>query len=42
MAAHITAETQAAGLTTGQRPEADTCVRYLTSKHHFPRFYLAS
>jgi hypothetical protein len=34
----ITAETQAAGLTASQRHGADTCVRYLTSKHEFLRY----
>jgi hypothetical protein len=37
-AAGITAETEAAGLTAGQRNGADTCVRYLTSKHEFLRY----
>jgi hypothetical protein len=38
VAAAITAETQAAGLTAGQRHGADACVRYLTSKHEFLRY----
>lgn len=37
-AADITAEADAAGLTAGQRNGADTCVRYLTSKHEFLRY----
>jgi hypothetical protein len=36
--ADIAAETQAAGLTAGQRHGADTCVRYLTGKHEFLRY----
>ena len=38
VAAAITAEADAAGLTAGQRNGADTCVRYLTSKQEFPRY----
>jgi hypothetical protein len=38
VAAEITAEADAAGLTAGQRNGADTCVRYLTSKHEFLRY----
>ena len=38
VAAEITAETDAAGLTAGQRNGADTCVRYLTSKDEFLRY----
>jgi hypothetical protein len=38
VAADITAEADAAGLTAGQRNGADTCVRYLTSKHEFMRY----
>jgi hypothetical protein len=38
VAADITAEADAAGLTAGQRHGADTCVRYLTSKHEFLRY----
>ena len=38
VAAEITAEADAAGLTAGQRTGADTCVRYLTSKHEFLRY----
>jgi hypothetical protein len=38
VAADITAEADAAGLTAGQRNGADTCVRYLTSKHEFLRY----
>jgi hypothetical protein len=38
VAAEITAETGAAGLTAGQRNGADTCVRYLTSKQEFLRY----
>jgi hypothetical protein len=37
-AAEITAEAEAAGLTPDQRHGADTCVRYLTSKHPFLRY----
>ena len=37
VAADITAEAQAAGLTAVQRQGADACVRYLTSKHDFLR-----
>jgi hypothetical protein len=37
-AAEITAEADAAVLTAGQRNGADTCVRYLTSKHEFLRY----
>jgi hypothetical protein len=37
-AAEVTAEADAAGLTAGQRHGADTCVRYLTSKHEFLRY----
>ena len=36
-ATEITAEADAAGLTADQRNGADTCVRYLTSKHEFLR-----
>jgi hypothetical protein len=36
-ATEITAEAEAAGLTADQRNGADTCVRYLTSKHEFLR-----
>ena len=35
VAAGITAEAEAAGLTASQRHGADTCVHYLTSKHEF-------
>ena len=35
VAAGITAEAEAAGLTASQRHGADTCVHYLTSKHQF-------
>jgi hypothetical protein len=35
VAAAITAEAEAAGLTASQRHGADTCVHYLTSKHQF-------
>ncbi|HXZ71069.1 MAG TPA: hypothetical protein VEH31_09415 [Streptosporangiaceae bacterium] len=38
VAAAITAEAEAAGLTAGQRHGADTCVRYLTSKQEFLRY----
>jgi hypothetical protein len=38
VAAEITAEAAAAGLTAGQRNGADTCVRYLTSKQEFLRY----
>jgi hypothetical protein len=38
VAADITAEADAAGLTAGQRNGADTCVRYLTSKQEFLRY----
>ena len=38
VAAEITAEADAAGLTAGQRNGADTCVRYLTSKQEFLRY----
>jgi hypothetical protein len=38
VAAEITAETDAAVLTAGQWNGADTCVRYLTSKHEFLRY----
>ncbi len=38
VAAEIVAEADAAGLTAGQRNGADTCVRYLTSKHEFLRY----
>ncbi len=38
VAAEITAEADAAGLTAGQRTGADTCVRYLTSKQAFLRY----
>jgi hypothetical protein len=38
VAADITAEANAAGLTAGQRHGADICVRYLTSKHEFLRY----
>jgi hypothetical protein len=37
-AAEINAEADSAGLTTGQRNGADTCVRYLTTKHEFLRY----
>jgi hypothetical protein len=37
VAADITAEADAAGLTAGQRNGADTCVRYLTSKQELLR-----
>jgi hypothetical protein len=37
-ATEITAEADAAGLTADQRNGADTCVRYLTSKHEFLRY----
>jgi hypothetical protein len=37
-AAEITAEAETAGLTADQRHGADTCVRYLTSKHEFLRY----
>ena len=38
VAADITAEAGAAGLTAGQRNGADTCVRYLTSKQEYQRY----
>ena len=38
VAAGITAEAEAAGLTASQRHGADTCVHYLTSKHEFLRY----
>jgi hypothetical protein len=38
VAAGITAEAGAAGLTAGQRNGADTCVRYLTSKQEYLRY----
>jgi hypothetical protein len=38
VAAEITAEADAAGLTAGQRNGADTCVRYLTGKQEFLRY----
>jgi hypothetical protein len=38
VAAEITAEADAAGLTASQRNGADTCVRYLTSKQEFLRY----
>ncbi len=38
MAAEITAEADAAGLTASQRNGADTCVCYLTSKQEFLRY----
>jgi len=38
VAAEITAEADAAGLTAGQRNGADTCVRYLTSKQELLRY----
>ena len=38
VAADITAEADAAGLTAGQRRGADACVRYLTSKLEFLRY----
>ncbi len=38
VAAGITAEADAAGLTASQRHGADTCVRYLTSKQEFLRY----
>ena len=38
MAAEITAEADAAGLTAGQRHGTVTCVRYLASKHEFLRY----
>ena len=38
VAAGITAEAEAAGLTTSQRHGADACVHYLTSKHQFLRY----
>ena len=37
-AAEITAETETAGLTTGQRTGADACVRYLTGKNEYLRY----
>ena len=37
VAADITSEADAAGLTAEQRRGADTCVHYLTSKHEFLR-----
>ena len=38
VAAEITAEADAAGLTDGQRNGADACVRYLTGKQDFLRY----
>ncbi len=38
VAAEITAEADAAGLTAGQRNGADTCVRYLTGKQELLRY----
>ena len=38
VAAEITAEADAAGLTAGQRNGADTCVRYLAGKREFLRY----
>jgi hypothetical protein len=38
VAAGITAEAEAAGLTASQRHGADTCVHYLTSKREFLRY----
>jgi hypothetical protein len=38
VAAEITAEADAAGLTASQRNGADTCVRYLTSKQEYLRY----
>jgi hypothetical protein len=38
VAAAITAEAEAAGLTASQRHGADACVHYLTSKHEFLRY----
>ncbi len=38
VAADITAEAEAAGLTAGQRHGADACVRYLTGKHELLRY----
>jgi hypothetical protein len=38
VAAGITAEAEAAGLTASQRHGADACIRYLTSKHEFLRY----
>ena len=38
VAADITAEADAAGLTAGQRNGADTCVRYLTGKQELLRY----
>ena len=38
VAAEITAEADAAGLTASQRNGTDTCVRYLTSKQEFLRY----
>jgi hypothetical protein len=38
VAAAITAEAEAAGLTASQRHGADACVHYLTSKHQFLRY----
>jgi hypothetical protein len=38
VAAEITAEADAAGLTAGQRNGADTCVRYLAGKLEFLRY----
>ncbi len=38
VAAEITAEADAAGLTAGQRTGADICVRYLTAKQEFLRY----
>jgi hypothetical protein len=38
VAAEITAEADAAGLTGAQRAGTDACVRYLTSKDHYLRY----
>ena len=38
VAAGLTAEADAAGLTASQRHGADTCAHYLTSKHEFLRY----
>ena len=38
VAAEIAAETETAGLTTGQRAGADTCIRYLTGKDEYLRY----
>jgi hypothetical protein len=38
VAAEITSEADAAGLTTGQRHGADACIRYLASKQEFLRY----